>query len=57
MQIVRRPPSHDQIRSWIEQFDGPVAVAYEAGPIGFGLCRALTAAGIWSEPARTAAVI
>ena len=25
---------------------GPVAVAYEAGPTGFGLSRALTAAGI-----------
>ena len=25
---------------------GPVAVAYEAGPTGFGLARALTAAGM-----------
>ena len=28
---------------------GPVAVAYEAGPTGFGLLRALTAAGIRCE--------
>ena len=30
---------------------GPVAVAYEAGPTGFGLARALTAAGIRCEVA------
>jgi transposase len=28
---------------------GPVAVAYEAGPTGFGLYRSLTAAGIRCE--------
>jgi len=43
---ARLTPSHDQIRSWIGQLDGPVAVAYEAGPTGFGLYRALTAARI-----------
>ncbi|HVW42009.1 MAG TPA: IS110 family transposase [Amycolatopsis sp.] len=43
---ARLTPSHDRIRSWIEQFDGPVAVTYEAGPTGFGLYRALTEAGI-----------
>jgi transposase len=43
---ARLTPSHDHIRSWVEQFDGPVAVAYEAGPTGFGLYRALTAAGV-----------
>jgi len=43
---ARLTPSHDHIRSWIEQLDGPVGVAYEAGPTGFGLYRALTAAGI-----------
>ncbi len=39
-------PSHDHIRSWIGELAGPVAVTYEAGPTGFGLYRALTAAGI-----------
>ena len=39
-------PSHDHIRSWIAELAGPVAVAYEAGPTGFGLYRSLTAAGI-----------
>jgi transposase len=43
---ARLTPGHDHIRSWVEQLDGPVAVAYEAGPTGFGLYRALTAAGI-----------
>ncbi len=39
-------PSHDHIRSWISGLPGPVAVAYEAGPTGFGLYRCLTAAGV-----------
>jgi transposase len=42
-------PSHDHIRSWLGELPGPVAVAYEAGPTGFGLSRALTAAGIRCE--------
>ncbi|WP_112276805.1 IS110 family RNA-guided transposase [Lentzea terrae] len=43
---TRLTPSHEHIRSWLAQVAGPVAVAYEAGPTGFGLYRALTAAGI-----------
>ena len=43
---ARLTPSDDHIRCWLEQFDGPVAVAYEAGPTGFGLCRALITAGV-----------
>jgi transposase len=43
---ARLTPSHEEIRSWIGQLDGPVAVTYEAGPTGFGLSRALNAAGI-----------
>lgn len=38
--------SHEHIRSWIEALPGPVAVAYEAGPTGFGLSRALNEGGI-----------
>jgi len=38
-------PSYEHIRSWIGGLPGPVAVAYEAGPTGFGLHRFLTAAG------------
>jgi transposase len=39
-------PSHEHIRSWAQDLPGPVAVTYEAGPTGFGLYRALTAAGV-----------
>ena len=45
----RLTPSHDQIRSWLGDLPGPVAVAYEAGPTGFGLARSLTGAGIRCE--------
>ncbi len=44
-------PAHDHIRDWLLQLPGPVAVAYEAGPTGFGLYRALTGAGIRCEVA------
>ena len=43
---ARLTPSHDHIRSWIAELDGPVAVTFEAGPTGFGLYRMLTAAGV-----------
>jgi transposase len=42
-------PSYDHVRAWLGDLPGPVAVAYEAGPTGFGLYRALTAAGIRCE--------
>ena len=44
-------PSYEHIRSWVQDRPGPVAVAYEAGPTGFGLYRALSAAGIRCEVA------
>jgi transposase len=43
---ARLTPSHDHIRSWIRELPGPVAVAYEAGPTGFGLYRTLKQAGV-----------
>ncbi len=45
----RLTPDHREILDWIGALPGPVAVAYEAGPTGFGLARALDAAGIWCE--------
>jgi transposase len=42
----RLTPSHDHIRGWLRALSGPVAVAYEAGPTGFGLARTLAADGI-----------
>jgi transposase len=47
----RLTPSYDHITSWLAGLAGPVAVAYEAGPTGFGLYRRLTAAGIRCEVA------
>ncbi|WP_442298058.1 IS110 family transposase [Terrabacter sp. RAF57] len=43
---TRLTPSHEHIQSWLAALPGPVAVAYEAGPTGFGLARALDATGI-----------
>ncbi len=34
-------PSYEHVVSWLEGLPGPVAVAYEAGPTGFGLHRHL----------------
>lgn len=42
-------PSFEHVRAWCAALPGPVAVAYEAGPTGFGLFRALSAAGIRCE--------
>lgn len=46
---ARLTPSHEHIRNWLRDLPAPVAVAYEAGPTGFGLSRSLTAAGIRCE--------
>jgi transposase len=46
---TRLTPSHEHIGSWVRDLPGPVAVAYEAGPTGFGLARALMSAGIRCE--------
>lgn len=43
---ARLTPDHGQILSWLRRLPGPIAVAYEAGPTGFGLYRHLRAAGI-----------
>jgi transposase len=42
----RMTPDHEEIIGWTQSLPGPVSVVYEAGPTGFGLARALTAAGI-----------
>lgn len=48
---ARLTPDYAHIRSWLKELAGPVAVAYEAGPTGFGLCRHLIAEGIRCEVA------
>ena len=42
----RLTPSFEHVGRWLRELPGPVAVAYEAGPTGFGLYRHLTAAGV-----------
>ena len=43
---ARLCPDHGEILDWLHRLRGPVRVAYEAGPTGFGLARALTDAQI-----------
>lgn len=43
---ARLVPDPAIVTAWIKNLPGPVAATYEAGPTGFGLYRALTAAGI-----------
>jgi transposase len=45
----RVAPQTDAIVAWVLAQPGPVAVTYEAGPTGFGLARALSAAGVRCE--------
>ena len=46
--IVRRLPGDTaEVVAFCAALPGPVRVAYEAGPTGFGLARALLTAGIW----------
>ena len=43
---ARLTPAHHDVLGWVAALPGPVAVAYEAGPTGFGLARFLTAGGV-----------
>ncbi|MFZ5848616.1 MAG: IS110 family transposase [Actinomycetota bacterium] len=44
-------PASEVVVAWLRSLPGPVAATYEAGPTGFGLYRAITAAGIRCEVA------
>jgi transposase len=44
--VRRAPHLTDELVGWLADLAGPVRVAYEAGPTGFGLARAARAAGI-----------
>lgn len=46
---ARLTPEHADVLGWLNRLPGPVAVAYEAGPTGFGLARAMGAAGVRCE--------
>src|SRR5664280_3520507 len=43
---ARLTPGNDDVIGWVRSLPVPSAVVYEAGPTGFGLARAFTAAGI-----------
>jgi transposase len=43
---ARLTPAHEQVIGWLRSLPGPVRATYEAGPTGFGLARAVRAAGI-----------
>ena len=42
----RLPPATEAVVAWVGSLPGPMAVAYEAGPTGFGLARALQQLGV-----------
>ena len=42
----RLPAATEAVVGWVGSLPGPVVVAYEAGPTGFGLARALSSAGV-----------
>jgi transposase len=46
-----------EILAWLGDLSGAVATTYEASPTGFGLARALTAAGISCEVAAPSKLI
>src|SRR5947208_15995214 len=46
MRSWRAPALPAETIEWLMQFPGPVRVAYEAGPTGYGLARACAAAGV-----------
>lgn len=43
---ARLTPAYEDVIGWLRSLPGPVKATYEAGPTGFGLARALEAAGI-----------
>jgi transposase len=45
----RLGPHPQEVLAWLRTLPGPVAAAYEAGPTGFTLARALRAAGVRCE--------
>ncbi len=45
----RLVPDQQVVLDWLAGLPGPVATAYEAGPTGYGLARALRAAGVRCE--------
>jgi transposase len=54
---ARLTPSHAEVIEWVGKLPGPCAVVYEAGPTGFGLARALSAAGLRCQVAASSKLL
>jgi transposase len=54
---ARLTPSHAEVIEWVGKLPGPCALVYEAGPTGFGLARALSAAGLRCEVAASSKLL
>ena len=54
---ARLTPSHADVIEWVGKLPGPCAVVYEAGPTGFGLARALSAAGLRCQVAASSKLL
>ena len=52
---ARLYPDHGEVLGWLHSCAAPVRVAYEAGPTGFGLARAMAGPGwnAWSRRHRS----
>ncbi len=50
-------PAYAEVIEWVGKLPGPCAVVYEAGPTGFGLARALSAAGLRCEVAASSKLL
>lgn len=46
LRAMRVPPGSEETVAWLQTLPGPVRLAYEAGPTGYGLARACAQAGI-----------
>ena len=46
LRVIRAPHRTEELVRWVGELDSPARVAYEAGPTGFGLARALEQHGI-----------
>jgi transposase len=46
LRVQRVSPRSEEMVAWLVRLPGPVRVAYEAGPTGYGLARACAEAGI-----------
>src|SRR5205823_1791752 len=46
LRTSRAPTAVGETAAWLSGLPGPVRVAYEAGPTGYGLARACAAVGI-----------